>query len=65
MFKCWGELVEKYWNTLGGRLVNINMLSVFASSYLTKLGSSLPQSQENRNAISFDDFISGQWLPSP
>lgn len=30
-FKYWGELVEKYWRTLGGKLVYVSSSSVFVN----------------------------------
>lgn len=50
IFKCWGELMEKNWRTLGRRLVNVIRTSVFANWHVSnKLGSYPPKETEERN----------------
>lgn len=59
VFKCWGELVEKYRRTLGGKLVYVIRPAVFANLCSWKLSSYLPPHSEI--TILLADYISREY----
>lgn len=58
IFKWCGTLMEKYWRTVGERLVNMIRPSVFANWNLLKLGSYLPHRDWETDTLSFLKIVS-------
>lgn len=51
IFKCWDELVEKYWRTLVERLVNAIRSSVLVNRLTSNFSSYLPLKQGGRDPV--------------
>jgi hypothetical protein len=59
------ELVENYWRTSEGRLVNVMRPPVLVDWCLRKLGSDSPTETEIKGTIFLDNFILKKWLLGP